>query len=411
MFNIPGNTKDYSNENDSKKSSIPPLVGLEAIAEQRIEKNRTPNINYFNQNKNIEDDGFIVPKYIYSPTPIDKSTNSWNISTSPPMISPDAFNTNRYSSSINNAFAFSPSYMPSPNSAMTLPPRDTPSQSQPQPLSMSSLLSTTNEIALPKSEPAFNPPISKMPPPSSSPLSYIPPVSKTPKFDELPTLSGDLYNSTLFNEATKIDGISGILAKTTLDNNNEIPLYQSSFDISNYLSSLSSATTTNNNHIRNKNMFSDIPISKPPPLPSSSLSSILSSTSLSSSSESTGSNSGNDSFSPTEIDISNYEELIKELVVCQMCGQRLQKVKCFIYNNGYLCCSCSGKISNRKTLGDWEIEEQNGVLCKRLNHHKNRISYMKKQANGSFKIETLCIFCRNMKSYEYYRKQESKISK
>lgn len=124
-----------------------------------------------------------------------------------------------------------------------------------------------------------------------------------------------------------------------------------------------------------------------------------------SSTSSTNENENKDAFVPNEEDIKNYEELMRELVTCFDCGQRLQKIKCFIKDGKYICCGCSGRISNRKTLGDWEIEEENGVQCKRLNHHKNHVSYMKKQANGTFKIETLCMFCRNMKSYEYYRKQ------
>lgn len=106
--------------------------------------------------------------------------------------------------------------------------------------------------------------------------------------------------------------------------------------------------------------------------------------------------------------VNTYQQLEKEEIMCKNCQQQSKKVNSFGYHDGFICMNCAAKAYSRiSELVDWEeiVENGKGIQCDRLRHQKKLSSFIKfENKTGTYKRVKLCIFCRNVKRWEYSRK-------
>lgn len=108
------------------------------------------------------------------------------------------------------------------------------------------------------------------------------------------------------------------------------------------------------------------------------------------------------STEPSDKVIQEYEELEATMVFCHVCCKNKSKVDCFFTDKGFICLKCAVGM-NRKLLYDWEMVNQVGFgrRCERLKHYKPVTSFVKKSKYSSYSFAKLCIYCRNIKKWEY----------
>lgn len=108
---------------------------------------------------------------------------------------------------------------------------------------------------------------------------------------------------------------------------------------------------------------------------------------------------------PPQKIIDKYLDIEKQNVFCLECKKDISIVNCFLYSSGYLCLKCASKNKklNRKEITDWEtvLGKGFGRRCERLKHYKPATSFVKQDKSGKYKFTKLCIYCRNVKKWEY----------
>lgn len=113
--------------------------------------------------------------------------------------------------------------------------------------------------------------------------------------------------------------------------------------------------------------------------------------------------------------IRDYQNLECKKVVCSKCGNNVELIKSFGQNGKFTCLDCSVKTySTVGDLPDWEAESEDGISykacpCQRIKHTKDLSSFIRyNNKSGEYELGQLCIYCRNVKRYEYLRKQSIK---
>lgn len=113
--------------------------------------------------------------------------------------------------------------------------------------------------------------------------------------------------------------------------------------------------------------------------------------------------------------IKDYHELEQISVQCNYCGNSVEKIKSFGCEGKYVCLNCSKSVFEHVgDLPDWEeelecITSDSACPCQRIKHIKDLSSFVRyNNKNGLYELGQLCIFCRNVKRYEYLRKQNHK---
>lgn len=113
--------------------------------------------------------------------------------------------------------------------------------------------------------------------------------------------------------------------------------------------------------------------------------------------------------------IKEYQKLEQTKVLCSYCGNNVELIKSFGREGKYVCLNCSKSVYHQVgDLPDWEEEVEDiasdtACPCQRIKHTKDLSSFVRyNNKNGLYEIGQLCIFCRNVKRYEYLRKQNHK---
>lgn len=118
------------------------------------------------------------------------------------------------------------------------------------------------------------------------------------------------------------------------------------------------------------------------------------------------------STEPSNKVIQDYETLESTMVLCYICCKNKSKVDCFFTDKGFICLKCAVGM-NRKLLYDWEMVNQVGFgrRCERLKHYKPVTSFVKKSKYGTYTFAKLCIYCRNIKKWEYMNTKNNTTEK
>lgn len=141
----------------------------------------------------------------------------------------------------------------------------------------------------------------------------------------------------------------------------------------------------------------------------------------------------NDGNTNLEKSIKIYQTLEEKRVNCSKCSNSSSIVECFGDGcDGFLCIDCAiAKYDSVSQLVDWEKSEpsQGSVTtrsrsrtkkdkskklypCDRLKHLKDMYSYIRySYKRNQYEVGKLCIYCRNVKRFEYLQKSKSRRMK
>lgn len=105
-------------------------------------------------------------------------------------------------------------------------------------------------------------------------------------------------------------------------------------------------------------------------------------------------------------DIRLFENLEKQKESCCICKRLEKKTNCFAYNDSYICLACAVKhCRDYKQIEEWNnLGEKtlNMKKCDRLCHQRPLYHFLKvEKKNGQYKVGKLCVYCRNVKRWEY----------
>lgn len=114
--------------------------------------------------------------------------------------------------------------------------------------------------------------------------------------------------------------------------------------------------------------------------------------------------------------VEKYKMLENAKVICAKCQNNVNLISCFNYNNTtYICTSCALNCYNSIVeLMDWErCKSDNDSVqcyrCDRLKHAKELYSFIRfSNKRSKYEVGNLCIYCRNVKRFEYMMKQRNK---
>lgn len=114
--------------------------------------------------------------------------------------------------------------------------------------------------------------------------------------------------------------------------------------------------------------------------------------------------------------VEKYKLIENTKVICAKCQNSVNIVSCFNFNNsGYICLSCSlNHYNSIVELVDWEHCEKDSkdkqcYRCDRLKHAKELYSFIRfSNKRSRYEVGNLCIYCRNVKKFEYLMKQKNK---
>lgn len=116
--------------------------------------------------------------------------------------------------------------------------------------------------------------------------------------------------------------------------------------------------------------------------------------------------------------IQKYQIIENTKVICDKCKNSVSITLCFRnFNSGFICVECAlTEYSNVSELNDWEPNDKvvnvNNIRptyqkCDRLKHAKPFCSFIRYvHKNSGYELGRLCIFCRNVKRFEYLMKQK-----
>lgn len=116
----------------------------------------------------------------------------------------------------------------------------------------------------------------------------------------------------------------------------------------------------------------------------------------------------NDEYS--EEDVKKIEIVDNLQVACCVCLKNEKKSYCFSYGEGLICIKCAVRHCREyKDLQDWyHKDEVNEKMrrCDRLCHMRPLYHFLKlEKKNGQYKVGKLCLYCRNVKRWEYLQSQ------
>lgn len=118
--------------------------------------------------------------------------------------------------------------------------------------------------------------------------------------------------------------------------------------------------------------------------------------------------------------IEKYQIIEKTKVRCEKCANNVSITFCFSSGfNSFLCVECAVDVfKNVSDLKDWEpndkVVNNNNIRptymrCERIKHAKPFSSFVRySNKKNDYEVGHLCIFCRNVKRYEYLMKQKSR---
>lgn len=116
--------------------------------------------------------------------------------------------------------------------------------------------------------------------------------------------------------------------------------------------------------------------------------------------------------------IQKYQIIENTKVICDKCKNSVSITLCFSNSNsGFICVECAlTEYNNVSELNDWEPNDKvinvNNIRptyqkCDRLKHAKPFCSFIRYvHKNNNYELGRLCIFCRNVKRFEYLMKQK-----
>lgn len=117
---------------------------------------------------------------------------------------------------------------------------------------------------------------------------------------------------------------------------------------------------------------------------------------------------------PDEIpqeDIDKFTAYSKLNFICKKCNEKFPLVKACTYYNGGLCCVTCSSCIYRETIGlydymkDLYFENEKLYKCDRIIHYRPLWQFLKyEKKKKTWKIAKLCIYCRNVKCWEYLSK-------
>lgn len=112
----------------------------------------------------------------------------------------------------------------------------------------------------------------------------------------------------------------------------------------------------------------------------------------------------------TDEDVQKFEKIDNLQVTCCVCQKNEKKSYCFSYGDGLICIKCAVRHCREyKDLQDWyHKEEPNERMrrCDRLCHMRPLYHFLKlEKKNGQYKVGKLCLYCRNVKRWEYLQSQ------
>lgn len=112
-----------------------------------------------------------------------------------------------------------------------------------------------------------------------------------------------------------------------------------------------------------------------------------------------------------EDQIDKFNDYSKLNFICKKCGKTFALLKACTYYNGGLCCVSCCSFIHRETIGlydymkDLYFEDEKLYKCDRIIHYRPLWQFLKfEKKKKTWKIAKLCIYCRNLKSWEYLNK-------